>query len=113
MYQVQCTLEGSVHGSDYVLLLYTHRRFLQSEIDANPDNYLEPTGFVFHMSRCGSTLAANLMGSSPYNLVYSESKPPAQLMSVCDTVGCSQDQRVRGKHEQSGYSTRYRVLYRV
>ncbi|CAN0524831.1 unnamed protein product, partial [Laminaria digitata] len=63
-------------------------------IEANPSRYLEPTGFVFHMSRCGSTLTANLMGSSPYNLVYSESKPPSSLMYLCDTVGCSEEQRV-------------------
>lgn len=69
--------------------------FPQSEIDENPDKYLEPTGFVFHMSRCGSTLTANLIGSSPYNLVYSESKPPAGLMSLCDSIGCTDDQRVR------------------
>ncbi|CBJ29563.1 Hypoxia-inducible factor 1 alpha inhibitor (Hypoxia-inducible factor asparagine hydroxylase) [Ectocarpus siliculosus] len=67
---------------------------LQEEIDANPDGYLEPTGFVFHMSRCGSTLTANLMGSSPHNIVYSESKPPVAVMSLCDQVRCTEEQRV-------------------
>lgn len=64
------------------------------EIDANPTGYLEPTGFVFHMSRCGSTLTANLMGASPYNLVYSESKPPTALMGLCDSLRCTEEQRV-------------------
>eukprot|EP00752_Nemacystus_decipiens_P007891 g7051.t1 len=67
---------------------------LQSEIDKNPDGYLEPTGFVFHMSRCGSTLTANLMGASPHNLVYSESKPPTSLMGLCDQMRCTEEQRV-------------------
>lgn len=66
----------------------------QDDIDANPEGYLEPTGFVFHMSRCGSTLTANLMGSSPYNLVYSESKPPTGLMGLCDKMKCTAEQRV-------------------
>lgn len=66
----------------------------QTEIDANPDGYLEPTGFVFHMSRCGSTLTANLMGASPHNLVYSESKPPTALMGLCDQMRCTEEQRV-------------------
>lgn len=46
------------------------------------------------MSRCGSTLTANLMGSSPYNLVYSESKPPTSIMGLCDQKSCTTEQRV-------------------
>ena len=34
---------------------------------------LSPDGLVFHQSRVGSTLAANLLGSDPQNLVFSES----------------------------------------
>ena len=33
---------------------------------------LSPAGFIFHMSRVGSTLAANILASSPERLVYSE-----------------------------------------
>ena len=46
------------------------------------------------MSRCGSTLTANLMGASPHNLVYSESKPPTALMGLCDQMRCTEEQRV-------------------
>ena len=33
---------------------------------------LPPTGFIFHMSRCGSTLVAQMLAASPQNLVISE-----------------------------------------
>lgn len=38
-----------------------------------------PTGLVFHESRCGSTLSANMLASLPYSLVYSESSPPVDV----------------------------------
>ena len=36
---------------------------------------LEPSGFIFHMSRCGSTLAAQMLAASPANVVVSEAAP--------------------------------------
>ena len=52
---------------------------------------MEPAGFVFHESRCGSTLVANsLMAMEPdVNRVYSESPPPvtAAKMISTDTDG--------------------------
>lgn len=36
---------------------------------------LYPTGFIFHMSRCGSTLLAKALASSPQHLVMSEPTP--------------------------------------
>ncbi|QDT12902.1 hypothetical protein [Planctomycetes bacterium K23_9] len=35
-------------------------------------DYLCPTGFIFHMARCGSTLLANSLANSPHNLVMKE-----------------------------------------
>jgi hypothetical protein len=34
-----------------------------------------PNGFIFHMSRCGSTLAAQMLAASPANIVVSEASP--------------------------------------
>lgn len=48
---------------------------------------LMPTGFVFHESRVGSTLIANMLGSNPKNLVYSESAPPPAVINHCDKCG--------------------------
>jgi hypothetical protein len=36
---------------------------------------LEPAGLIFHMSRCGSTLAARMLAASPDNVVLSEAPP--------------------------------------
>jgi hypothetical protein len=35
----------------------------------------EPSGFIFHMSRCGSTLAARMLAADPANVVISEAAP--------------------------------------
>lgn len=48
---------------------------------------LAPTGFVFHESRVGSTLIANMLGSNPKNLVYSESSAPPMVINHCDKCG--------------------------
>lgn len=34
-----------------------------------------PTGFIFHMSRCGSTLTSQMLAASPRNIVLSEALP--------------------------------------
>ena len=36
---------------------------------------LRPSGFIFHMSRCGSTLVARMLASLPQNIVISEADP--------------------------------------
>ncbi|WP_423605582.1 sulfotransferase [Sphingomonas sp. MS122] len=36
---------------------------------------LAPQGFVFHMSRCGSTLAAQMLAAVPHHIVVSEAAP--------------------------------------
>ena len=46
---------------------------------------VSPTGFVFHESRVGSTLVANLLASDPWTLVFSESAPMANAILHCDS----------------------------
>ena len=53
---------------------------------------IPPTGFVFHESRVGSTLVANLLGTDPFNMVFSESAPPASVLMNCR--GCSHQDQV-------------------
>ena len=56
--------------------LLTRRSTLQSLIDAPvPDDALLPDGFIFHMSRCGSTLAAQMIAALPGAIVASEAIP--------------------------------------
>jgi len=53
-----------------------------------------PTGFIFHESRVGSTLVANLLATDPYSMVFSESAPPVYaLRHLCNS--CSRSRRVR------------------
>lgn len=37
--------------------------------------HLEPSGFIFHMSRCGSTLVSQMLAALPSNIVVSEASP--------------------------------------
>jgi len=37
--------------------------------------HLSPTGFIFHMSRCGSTLVSQMLAASPRHIVVSEADP--------------------------------------
>jgi hypothetical protein len=51
-----------------------------------------PSGFIFHESRVGSTLVANLLGSDPFNMVFSESAIPAEILLRCRD--CSHEKHV-------------------
>ena len=43
---------------------------------------IEPGGFIFHMSRCGSTLAAQMLAASPANVVVSEAAPIDAVIAI-------------------------------
>jgi hypothetical protein len=63
-------------GSLPINRLLRERSTLQSLIDAPvPDDALMPDGFIFHMSRCGSTLAAQMIAALPGAIVPSEAAP--------------------------------------
>ncbi|CAN0367157.1 unnamed protein product, partial [Ectocarpus sp. 13 AM-2016] len=40
---------------------------------------LPPKGFIYHETRCGSTLVANMLATLAPSRVFSESKPPTQV----------------------------------
>ena len=55
---------------------------------------LEPAGFMFHMSRCGSTLVAQMLAQSPRHLVLSEARPIDGVLRAGWTVpGVTDDDR--------------------
>jgi hypothetical protein len=54
---------------------------------------IQPTGFVFHESRVGSTLVANTLASDPWSMVFSESAPAANALLHCRT--CSHEKAVK------------------
>ena len=47
---------------------------LSAITDAPPDN-LAPTGFMFHLTRCGSTFVSNVLSALPDTLVIKEAEP--------------------------------------
>ena len=65
---------------------------LYDKINGVVPKSIEPTGFVFHESRVGSTLVANLFASDKDSMVFSESAPPASVLLHCN--GCSHERQV-------------------
>jgi len=49
---------------------------------ARLDESLAPGGFIFHMSRCGSTLAAQMLAAVPENIVISEAPPLDEIVQL-------------------------------
>jgi hypothetical protein len=43
---------------------------------------LQPSGFIFHMSRCGSTLVSQMLASDPSRVVLSEAAPFDTLLNL-------------------------------
>ena len=54
-----------------------------AEVQERLPSYLDPAGFIFHESRVGSTLVANILAADPENLVFSESAPPPAIALHC------------------------------
>jgi hypothetical protein len=44
---------------------------------------LAPNGFIFHMSRCGSTLVSQMLAALPDNIVVSEAAPIDAVVQLC------------------------------
>lgn len=56
---------------------------------------LAPSGFIFHVSRCGSTLVSQMLAALPENAVISEAGPiGAILRSHLREPGITDDERV-------------------
>ncbi|PYJ10002.1 MAG: sulfotransferase family protein [Verrucomicrobia bacterium] len=54
---------------------------------------LSPTGFIFHMSRCGSTLLAQMLAALPQNIVVSEA-PPLDSLLRAKVRGATEEQKI-------------------
>jgi gluconate kinase len=61
------------HAGGQVGALSTSLRELPEWLEADPG--LQPSGFIFHMSRCGSTLVSRMLAAVPRNVVISEAGP--------------------------------------
>lgn len=58
----------------------------------HPEEFREPNGFVYHETRTGSTLVANMLAHVPSNLVLSENNVAEDPARRCAT--CTDAQRV-------------------
>jgi hypothetical protein len=62
-------------------LLFRHQTPLEELGDlVGTQPSLRPTGFIFHLSRCGSTLISQMLAATPENLVLSEPDPVDTLL---------------------------------
>jgi len=77
-------------------LLFRH----QTSIETLAELYeikpgLQPTGFIFHMSRCGSTLVSQMLAALPRTIVVSEASPiDAILRAHFRVPGLTDDGRI-------------------
>lgn len=55
---------------------------------------LPPTGFVFHMSRCGSTLVSQMLAALPENVVISEAGPIESVLHAKSQDNITDDERL-------------------
>jgi hypothetical protein len=82
---------------------------------AEQEETLEPDGIVFHMSRCGSTLVAQMLAAVPHHIVASEAAPVDAVFQWAMTSGVPLDQQVAALRavvaalgrNRSGSSRRY------
>ena len=78
-------------------LLFRHQTPLDTlgELTAATSS-VRPTGFVFHMSRCGSTLVSQMLAALPQNIVLSEAGPIDDVLRAhFRDPKITEDQRVR------------------
>ena len=54
---------------------------------------MPPSGFIFHMSRCGSTLVSQMLAALPEHIVLSEPEPLDDLLRT-DRRGATDEQRL-------------------
>jgi hypothetical protein len=89
------TIDSCVrHPAD---LLFRHQTPLENlgEIAAQPPG-LRPTGFIFHMSRCGSTLVSQMLAALPENIVLSEAGPIDDILRAhFRNPGVTEEHRVK------------------
>jgi len=57
------------------------------------DPGLKPSGFIFHMSRSGSTLIARMLAALPQNIVISEASPINSILKLRFTSGQISEQQ--------------------
>jgi hypothetical protein len=97
--------------------LFTHRTRiaeLGSWYVASPG--MAPAGFIFHMSRCGSTLVSQMLAALPENVVISEAGPLDRLARAESIPEAARAEWLRWMvsalgQKRSGLETRYFIKF--
>ena len=97
--------------------LFTHRASIDELCawhDASPG--IPPTGFIFHMSRCGSTLISRMLAALPENVVISEAHPIDYLARAVAIPEETRSAWLRAMvsalgQKRSGQETRYFIKF--
>jgi hypothetical protein len=89
---------GKYHLDDSFFFVSTRKRLQQDEeicaftsdlslldCDEILDEFIYPTGFIFHVGRCGSTLLARALARLPHHLVISEAPPHFLIWEFLNT----------------------------
>ena len=74
----QTSMQCIQHPADLLFRHQTPIQFLGELAATQPG--LPPTGFIFHMSRCGSTLVSQMLAALPPNIVISEAPPVDSIL---------------------------------
>jgi len=71
------------------------RTTLEDFLAAAPDDAPAPRGLVFHMSRCGSTLVAQMLAAAQHHIVLSEAPPVDAMVRLREFLptACDDDRR--------------------
>lgn len=74
--------------------LFRYRIGFDALLGETPGDSLTPDGFIFHMSRCGSTLVAQMLAASPANIVVSEPEPLDAIVQLPFFYGIAPEHHV-------------------
>jgi hypothetical protein len=81
-------LEGSIRSAQWLPFnrMFRIRTSLDNFVgDSAAAQSLEPDGFIFHMSRCGSTLVSQMLAALPRNVAVSEPAPLDGIVQLSRT----------------------------
>lgn len=70
------------------------RTGLDDFIDRAPGGLREPDGFIFHMSRCGSTLVARMLAALPGTFLVSEAAPLDAIVRLASRADWPEARRI-------------------
>lgn len=75
-------------------LVFRHQTPLDTLLDWQQQSPgMQPSGFIYHMSRCGSTLVSQMLAALPDHIVLSE-PPPVDAILRTDRRGATDEQRI-------------------